>query len=42
MRSLMDEIAYSDRGRHITLKKRLPVAGADAGEENGDVLRALG
>jgi anti-sigma regulatory factor (Ser/Thr protein kinase) len=42
MRSLMDEIAYSDRGRRITLKKRLPAAGADAGDENGDDLSALG
>jgi anti-sigma regulatory factor (Ser/Thr protein kinase) len=39
MRSLMDEIAYSDRGRRITLKKRLPVAGAGV---NGDDCSALG
>jgi anti-sigma regulatory factor (Ser/Thr protein kinase) len=42
MRSLMDEIAYSDRGRRITLKKRLPVAGANAGDESGGDLSALG
>jgi anti-sigma regulatory factor (Ser/Thr protein kinase) len=39
MRSLMDEIAYSDRGRRITLKKRLPAAAA--GEQHDD-LSALG
>jgi len=39
MRSLMDEIAYSDRGRRITLKKRLPVARPDA---NGGDATATG
>jgi anti-sigma regulatory factor (Ser/Thr protein kinase) len=39
MRSLMDEIAYSDRGRRITLRKRLPLAGA---QPNDDDLSALG
>jgi anti-sigma regulatory factor (Ser/Thr protein kinase) len=28
MRTMMDEIAYSDRGRRIVLKKRLPAAAA--------------
>jgi anti-sigma regulatory factor (Ser/Thr protein kinase) len=30
MRSMMDEIAYSDRGRRLTLKKRLPGSGGGA------------
>jgi anti-sigma regulatory factor (Ser/Thr protein kinase) len=44
MRSLMDEIAYTDRGRRITLKKRLPVAGNGANDEDtpGEDATALG
>jgi anti-sigma regulatory factor (Ser/Thr protein kinase) len=32
MRRLMDEIAYSDRGRRVTLKKRLPKATGSAAD----------
>jgi hypothetical protein len=32
MRKLMDEVAYSDRGRRITLKKRLPTANGSSGD----------
>jgi len=39
MRSLMDEISYSDRGRRITLKKRLPAA---AQAEESEERSALG
>jgi anti-sigma regulatory factor (Ser/Thr protein kinase) len=33
MRSLVDEIAYSDRGRRIRLKKRLRADGTAAGDD---------
>ncbi len=32
MRRLMDEVSYSDRGRRITLKKRLPESAAVSGD----------